>query len=116
MDEQQDTSGVPLGREHGEHEHEHHDHRHDHPDPVDGRPEDELDCSESLEALYVFLDGELTIERRTEIRGHLDDCVDCYGAYDFEAELRSVISASCREEVPQHLRERVAEALRRLQG
>jgi mycothiol system anti-sigma-R factor len=73
------------------------------------------DCVESLESLYVFLDGELTTERRVAIRGHLDGCTNCYGAYDFEAELRTVVSASCREEVPDHLRQRVAEALRQLQ-
>jgi mycothiol system anti-sigma-R factor len=93
-----------------------HRHGHDHPGgPPKGSDDDREDCVESLESLYVFLDGELTVERRTEIKGHLDDCVDCYGAYDFEAELRTVVSMSCREEVPQHLRDRVAEALRRLQ-
>jgi mycothiol system anti-sigma-R factor len=86
-----------------------HQHDHQHDQPAAG------DCVESLESLYVFLDGELTAERRTVIRGHLDGCPDCYGAFDFEAELRSVVSASCREEVPESLRVRVSDALRRLQ-
>jgi mycothiol system anti-sigma-R factor len=83
------------------------DHVHDEPHAEE--------CVESLESLYVFLDGELTAERRTAIRSHLDGCLDCYGAYDFEAELRLVVSTSCREEVPDELRARVAEALHRLQ-
>jgi mycothiol system anti-sigma-R factor len=73
------------------------------------------DCADSLKELYTFLDGELTTERRADIRVHLDDCLQCYEAFDFEAELRIVISTRCREEVPDSLRERVADALRQLE-
>ena len=70
------------------------------------------DCREALGELYEFLDGELTIERKSTIREHLDDCVDCLGTFDFEAELRIVISSLCRkDQVPDHLRRRIAEAL-----
>jgi len=69
------------------------------------------DCSEALHELYTFLDGELTIERRTHISRHLDDCHGCLEAFDFEAELRIVVSQKCRDEVPETLRLRVAEAL-----
>jgi mycothiol system anti-sigma-R factor len=72
------------------------------------------DCAESLKELYGFLDGELTVERRTHIRAHLESCLDCYGAFDFEAELRMVISTRCREDVPDSLRSRVADALRQV--
>ena len=72
------------------------------------------DCAESLKELYSFLDGELTIERRGHIQTHLDDCLQCYEAFDFEAELRIVISTRCKEEVPDDLRSRVADALRQL--
>jgi mycothiol system anti-sigma-R factor len=74
--------------------------------------EGDADCSEAIHALYEFLDGELTPDRRTDIGHHLDDCSDCLEAFDFEAELRIVISQRCREEVPDRLREKVAEALR----
>ena len=73
-----------------------------------------VDCTESVQELYTFLDGELTDERRAAIQVHLDDCPDCYGGYDFEAELRQVVSSSCKEEVPEHLRARVADALQQL--
>jgi mycothiol system anti-sigma-R factor len=70
------------------------------------------DCREALGELYEFLDGELTVERKETIRGHLDGCVDCIGAFDFEAELRIVISSCChKDQVPDQLRRRVAEAL-----
>jgi mycothiol system anti-sigma-R factor len=72
---------------------------------------DEADCSEALHELYTFLDGELTVERRTHISRHLDDCGGCLEAFDFEAELRIVVSQKCRDEVPESLRRRVAQAL-----
>jgi mycothiol system anti-sigma-R factor len=72
------------------------------------------DCTNSLHELYACRDGELTDDRRIHIQAHLDGCQPCYEAYDFEAELRIVISARCREEVPDDLRNRVAEALREL--
>ena len=69
------------------------------------------DCGQAIEKLYTFLDGELTEERRVEIRRHLDDCSPCLEAFDFEAELRVMISVRCRDEVPETLRLRVAAAL-----
>ena len=73
------------------------------------------DCYEATELLYHYLDGELTIERREVIRIHLDKCPPCGDAYGFEVELRTVIAQKCRERVPDHLRQRVADALRQLQ-
>ena len=69
------------------------------------------DCGQAMERLYTFLDGELTDERRVEIRQHLDDCGPCLQAFDFEAELRVMISVRCRDEVPESLRIRVAAAI-----
>ena len=76
--------------------------------------ESKQDCAESLKELYTFLDGELTIERRAHIQHHLEGCQNCYEAFDFEAELRIVVSTRCREEVPDQLRQRVADALKAL--
>jgi mycothiol system anti-sigma-R factor len=70
-----------------------------------------LDCNKTIERLYFFLDGELTEERRTEIRIHLDDCSPCLGAFDFEAELRQVIASRCKDHVPDSLRQRVLDAI-----
>ena len=69
-------------------------------------------CDETIERLYVYLDGELTEQRRVEITRHLDLCGPCVGAYGFEAELRKVIANRCKDHVPDALIERVAEALR----
>jgi mycothiol system anti-sigma-R factor len=72
------------------------------------------DCVEALHELYVYLDGELTFERRQAIQRHLDDCPPCYQAFDFESELRLVISQKCRDEVPESLRHRIFKALDQL--
>lgn len=72
-------------------------------------------CTEAVELLYHYLDGELTEERRIVIQRHLDDCPPCFSAFDFEAELRVVVAQKCRERVPESLRNRVAEAIRGLQ-
>ncbi|MHB8669783.1 MAG: mycothiol system anti-sigma-R factor [Acidimicrobiales bacterium] len=73
------------------------------------------DCEEAVELLYHYLDGELTEDRRGLIRRHLDDCPPCFEAFDFESDLRAVIASRCREQVPDALRQRVAEALREAQ-
>jgi mycothiol system anti-sigma-R factor len=87
-----------------DHDHPGHDHGdHDH---------DAVPCTEALEELYLYLDGELTETKRTVIQGHLDDCNPCFEAFDFEAELRMVIKRRCTDQVPDSLRERIAEQLR----
>jgi mycothiol system anti-sigma-R factor len=78
--------------------------------------DDTADCREAIERLYHFLDGELTVERRVMIQRHLDECSDCIEAFEFEAELRVAVSRSCREVMPEALRDRVAEALLRAES
>lgn len=68
-------------------------------------------CSETLQELYQFLDGELTDESREHIRRHLDDCSPCLSAFDFHAELRIVIRNRCCDQVPPSLRDRIATAI-----
>ncbi|HTW08464.1 MAG TPA: mycothiol system anti-sigma-R factor [Acidimicrobiales bacterium] len=69
-------------------------------------------CQEAIATLYTFLDGELTADRKGTIQRHLDECSPCFEAFGFEAELKAVVARKCREEVPESLRRRVAEALR----
>ncbi len=70
-----------------------------------------VDCSEAVHELYMYLDGELTEERRYEIRVHLEWCAPCGGAADFEAELRRIVADRCRDHVPDSLIQRVAQAI-----
>ena len=68
-------------------------------------------CQDALHTLYDFLDGELTDERRAVIQRHLDDCAPCLHAFDFEYELKMVVARSCRDQVPDTLRKKIAHAL-----
>ncbi len=56
------------------------------------------DCRETIAELDAFLDGELTDDVRTNIRGHLEGCTDCLSAFDFQAELKAAIRRKCSEE------------------
>jgi mycothiol system anti-sigma-R factor len=81
------------------------------PDPCGDGSLSGVNCEEAVHQLYVYLDGELTIERREQISLHLDLCQPCSGAANFEAELRQVIANRCRDRVPDALRQRIADAI-----
>jgi mycothiol system anti-sigma-R factor len=68
-------------------------------------------CEQALQALYHYLDGELTDQRRVLITAHLDGCTTCLGAYDFEVELRQVIVSRVQDRVPDSLRMRIAQLM-----
>lgn len=69
---------------------------------------DEPDCMATIRELDVFLDGELSSDAQAQIRHHLDDCPDCNHAFDFHAELKSVIQKKCAdEEMPADLLSRI---------
>ncbi len=59
------------------------------------------DCNQTLRELDVFLDGELSDDQQAAITHHLNGCMDCLGAFDFHAELKSVVSKKCQnDEMP----------------
>lgn len=66
------------------------------------------DCQKALHRIYHFLDGELTPAKRAAIQQHLNECPPCIEAFEFEAELRLLVSRGCREQVPEELRQRIA--------
>lgn len=66
------------------------------------------DCEETLRELEIFLDGELEGSARDAIQAHLGGCMDCLQAFDFHAELRTVISAKCQnDEIPPGLMSKI---------
>ena len=66
------------------------------------------DCNETLRELEAFLDGELSDETQHGIHAHLDGCMDCLQAFDFHAELRTVIRQKCsNDEIPSSLLSRI---------
>ena len=77
-------------------------------------PEDrhELDCADVVEAVYLYLDGELSAEAIDSIRLHLDDCSPCLAEYGIEQEVKALLVRCCCETAPDALR---ASVLRRIQ-
>jgi mycothiol system anti-sigma-R factor len=111
--EDQDTSGTTgEGSAHSGHAEDRvvEYHVHEHTTIVSQLGKDP-ECREALDRLYHYLDGELTESRRLQIKEHLDTCMPCLEAFDFEAELKILIASRCRDDVPVHLRMRVIEAL-----
>ena len=66
------------------------------------------DCNETIRELDAFLDGELSDDVRTHIHEHLDGCMDCLQAFDFQAELKQAIRRKCSsDEMPPGLMARI---------
>jgi mycothiol system anti-sigma-R factor len=62
------------------------------------------DCNDTLRELESFLDEELSEGAHDAIRAHLGGCHDCLEAFDFHAELKTVIAAKCHtDEMPADL-------------
>jgi mycothiol system anti-sigma-R factor len=79
---------------------------------MDERYFDDEGCRDALHRLYDYLDGELTEEALAQIGRHLDQCQPCLRAFDFEVEIRHMIATKCQDHCPEHLRERIAAAIR----
>ncbi len=69
------------------------------------------DCEDALHRLYHYLDEELNDDVRAKIAKHLVDCPPCGDAFNFEVELRRLIASKCREQAPEGLRRRIADAI-----
>jgi anti-sigma factor (TIGR02949 family) len=65
-------------------------------------------CNETIRELDAFLDGELTSDVRQHIHEHLERCLDCLQAFDFQAELKAAIRRKCsNDEMPPGLLGRI---------
>jgi len=70
-----------------------------------------MDCEYTIQQVYFYLVGELTSYRRWQITRHLNRCPPCKQGFDFELELRHVVADRCRDQVPEDLKRRIADAL-----
>jgi len=62
------------------------------------------DCNETLTELQRFLDGELDEDERAHVLAHLDDCLECFHAFDFQAELKQIVAAkAANDPMPEEL-------------
>ncbi len=65
-------------------------------------------CSEVLEAVYLYLDGEQTEADRHRIREHLDECSPCLRQYGLEQAVKTLVAKHCGgDHPPSDLRDRV---------
>ncbi|MGI5154770.1 mycothiol system anti-sigma-R factor [Microbispora sp. CA-102843] len=65
-------------------------------------------CSEVLDRVYTYLDGELDSNRIAEIRKHLDECGPCLEEYGLEEVVKRLVAKHCGcDPVPQDLRAKV---------
>jgi len=75
----------------------------------------EVDCGDVIEAVYLYLDGELDADSLNHIRQHLDDCSPCLREYGIEREVKILIARSCSERAPAELRTSVVDQIRIVQ-
>ncbi|WP_026875148.1 mycothiol system anti-sigma-R factor [Jiangella gansuensis] len=72
--------------------------------------DNEVDCAEVLDRVYVFFDHELDDRTITydEIKAHLDACEPCLSKYDIERVIREMLARSCGcEHAPDELRMKI---------
>ncbi|MGC8481597.1 MAG: hypothetical protein ACP5PJ_08615 [Acidimicrobiales bacterium] len=58
----------------------------------------------------------MTDQRRDLIRRHLDECSPCLEAFEFETELRTMISSRSKERCPDSLLDKIARVLQDDEG
>jgi mycothiol system anti-sigma-R factor len=68
----------------------------------------ETDCSEVLERLYEYLDGELDAHYLGKIEQHLHECGPCLTEHDVDLMLKALVRRSCGGDcAPDDLRARI---------
>jgi mycothiol system anti-sigma-R factor len=68
----------------------------------------DVDCSEVLQRVYVFIDNELEDASSEEIRHHLDECAPCLNQFDLERCVKKLVHRSCGDEhAPEALRQKI---------
>ena len=67
----------------------------------------ETPCSEVLEKVYLYLDGEVGSHDEEHVRIHLDECAPCLRKYGLEQAVKALVARSCTELAPTELKDRV---------
>lgn len=72
-----------------------------------GKPH-ETDCSDVLEAVFLYLDNECDESHRAVVRQHLDECSPCLRLYGIEQDVKELVARKCGGDIaPDSLRERL---------
>lgn len=73
----------------------------------------ETPCSEVLEQVYVYLDGEIGPDECAKIREHLDECGPCLRQYGLDQAVKALVARSCGCDLaPDTLRDKVLARIR----
>jgi mycothiol system anti-sigma-R factor len=72
-----------------------------------GKPH-ETPCSEVLDAVYTYLDGEMDRVSYAKVKVHLEECGPCLREYGLEEAVKRLVHKHCgHEPVPSDLRKKV---------
>jgi mycothiol system anti-sigma-R factor len=75
----------------------------------------EVDCSEIIEKVYLYLDGEIDDDARATVREHLDECAPCLRKFGLEQDVKALVARCCGGEVaPEGVRERLVMKLQQV--
>jgi mycothiol system anti-sigma-R factor len=67
----------------------------------------EVPCSEVLDRVYEYIDGEVDGARRHQIKEHLDECSPCLREFGLEEAVKAIVKRSCSDPAPPDLRAKV---------
>jgi mycothiol system anti-sigma-R factor len=72
-----------------------------------GKPH-EVPCSEVLDLVYTYLDGEMDGVSYTKVKVHLEECGPCLREYGLEEAVKRLVQRHCgHDPVPADLRQKV---------
>jgi mycothiol system anti-sigma-R factor len=81
-----------------------------------GNPHD-TPCSEVLDRIYWYLDGEMSAVDCESIRQHLDECSPCLREFGLEVAVKRLVAKHCGcDPVPAELRTKVMVRIRQVQA
>jgi mycothiol system anti-sigma-R factor len=76
----------------------------------------ETPCTEVLDQLYAYLDGELGAPDCDKIAQHLDECGPCLQEYDLDELVKQLVHKHCGHDlVPKELRKKVLIRIQQVQ-
>jgi mycothiol system anti-sigma-R factor len=74
-----------------------------------------MPCTEVIEQVYLYLDGEIDDEGRAKVREHLDECAPCLRQFGLEQDVKALVARKCGgDTAPNDLKERLVVRLQQV--
>ncbi|HEY2521148.1 MAG TPA: mycothiol system anti-sigma-R factor [Streptosporangiaceae bacterium] len=64
-------------------------------------------CTEVLDRIYAYLDGELDTTDQSKVRQHLEECGPCLREFGLEEAVKRLVRKRCCDPAPADLRAKV---------